>query len=844
MTTIAILLGVLSLATLILLSKIGNDDGTTEGTSAILWEKVCTEQTGTHDLPFCNMNLSRQERVADYIGRIDMPTKAKMMVNDASEFEALHIPPYQWWSEGLHGPLVPCVCVASNPEGQQELQEQQQICKCPSSYPCPSALAVSFNNTLYNLIGAAIGKEGRAINNVRKRDSKVGDGIDFWSPTINMQRDPRWGRNQEVPGEDPVLTGQYAVNYVRGLQEGAQNDFNDAQDVKNSNPYVQIVAGCKHFVANSLEDWNGHTRMNFDANISKTDLSNYYMPAFRACVMEGKSLGVMCSYNSINGKPACANEWLLNTALRETWGFQGYVTSDCGAISFIVNPHKYAANGSEASALAIKAGTDVNCGSTYLNSITSAIQEGLLTEEELDKSFSRLVDIQMRLGLFDNSKASHPYFQYGINDIDTAEYQSLALEAAHQSIVLLKNDGGTALPLKKGRKVAVIGPHFNATDLFLSNYHGGRCISGNFDCVVTPLSAIKNANVNGSTVGSKGCEVSSADASYIARAVAIAEEADDVILMVGIDGSQESEGRDRYNTTLPGLQSELVTQIAAIKNSTTTLVIVSGGSMSLGPIRDMVSAIVWAGYGGERAAEALADVLYGSYNPSGKLAATWYPADYVNQIPLTEMGLSVSPGRTHMFYTGEPEFSFGHGLSYTSWSLKWSKKSKKSQESESEAMLQQQRNLQWSTTEYVSGIVGKILHFDIEVTNTGTRAGKQTILLFVVPKTKFDDKVYQVPLKQKLLSYQNVDAVNPGEHRRLRFRVDTLELAVANQNGDKTVLPGEYIFSFRDGENHLQQSILIQGPPIVVELFPIDPSNDNGHNTDNNRTAVVTKSIV
>lgn len=231
----------------------------------------------------------------------------------------------------------------------------------------------------------------------------------------------------------------------------------------------------------------------------------------------------------------------------------------------------------------------------------------------------------MRLGLFDNNKESHPYFQYDIDDIDTVEYQALALEAAHQSIVLLKNNGGTTLPLQKGRKVAVIGPHFNATNVFLSNYHGARCTSGNLDCIVTPLSAIKTANANGSTVRSMGCTVSSMDNNGIAQAVAVAKEADDVILMVGIDGSQENEGLDRYNTTLPGLQHELVRQIASLNNSTTTLVVISGGSMSLSSLRDMVPAIVWAGYGGERAAEALADVLYGAYNPSGKLAATWYP---------------------------------------------------------------------------------------------------------------------------------------------------------------------------------------------------------------------------
>jgi beta-glucosidase-like glycosyl hydrolase len=618
---------------------------------------------------------------------------------------------------------------------------------------------------------------------------------------------------QQVPGEDPVLTGQYAVNFVRGLQEGVDPD------------HVQIVACCKHFVANSLEDWNGHTRHNFDANISKADLANYYLPAFRACVMEGKSLGIMCSYNSVNGKPSCANDWLLETTLRETWGFEGYVTSDCGAIEDIYTQHNYTTDGINATAQSIAAGTDVDCGGVYSKFLSEAVQKRLLTHDQVDRSFSRLVDIQMRLGLFDKNKEAQPYFNYGYDDIDTAAHQTLALEAAQQSIVLLKNDNGV-LPLKAGRTVAVIGPHTYSTEAFLSNYHGSRCPGGGFSCIPTALAAITSANVGGTTVGSLGCNVNSKH-DNITAAVTTASSADSIVLMVGIDGSQENEGKDRINTTLPGLQTKLVNEIIALQKPT-VLVLVSGGTLSLGPLKDSANAIVSAAYGGERAAEAIANVLFGAYNPSGKLAATMYPPEYVDEIPLTEMGLQVPPGRTHMFYTGHAEFPFGHGLSYTRWGLGWANKSGPSQSQPEPLRLH-------TTASRELGLVGENLKFDIAVSNLGDQTGKQTVLLFLVLFNSTQNSK-TVPLRQKLLAYESAQDVLPGQQRILRFRVDTLRLAAADANGNMVVTSGEYILLFRDGQNALRHTIIIHGPPIVVTRFP---EGGGGGEEEGSQTAIL-----
>ena len=366
----------------------------------------------------------------------------------------------------------------------------------------------AFNTSLYWLVGHHDGIEARAINNLRNHASQnnYGDGIDYWSPTVNMQRDPRWGRNQEVPGEDPMLTGQYAANFVQGLQ--------GLSPLIDPHGHIMIVACCKHFLANSLENWEGHTRHNFDAKVPLNDLADYYLPAFKGCVMEGGSRGVMCSYNSVNGVPMCANTKYLNDTLRNSWRFDGYVTSDCDAVGDIYGSHHYTdpVNGT---ALALRAGTDMDCGDwgahAYLKELPLALASGAVKQEDLDRALLRLTTLQMELGLFD-AKAPQKYFALGIDVVNSDEHKRHAMEAAQQSIVLLKNKGGL-LPLPRGKKVAVIGPHSDGNEVFLSNYHGSRCLNAtggiggkgdNFDCIVSPLQALTKQNSGGSVTEAKG----------------------------------------------------------------------------------------------------------------------------------------------------------------------------------------------------------------------------------------------------------------------------------------------------------------------------------------------------
>jgi len=542
-----------------------------------LWPTVCTKGDKSYAYAFCDQTKTIETRAAALVKELTLEEKQSILDNGAAAVPRIGLPAYQWWSEGLHGPLEPCV---KSPDGK--------ITKCPTSFPAASAMAAAFNDTLYLAAGSAVGVEGRAISNLRDHNNHIGDGLTYWAPNANMERDPRWGRNQEAPGEDPHLTSQYISHYVRGLQEGEDPD------------HVQIVATCKHFIANSLEHStiNGTvvTRHNFDAQVPMPDLVDYYMPAFKACVQEGRALGIMCSYNAVNGVPMCANRELLTDVLRGEWGFDGYVTSDCSAIKDIYVNHNYPGgvyppDAKTAAAVGLKAGCDSDCGGVYGGNAVAAVEAGYLSEETIDVALVNLAKIQMRLGLFD-PKEEQAYFdarRYGIEQIDTPAHQQLALEAALQSIVLLKNEGST-LPLAKGLKLALVGPHVEGNEVFMSNYHGERCAEGGFGCITSPLAAISNLNAGGTTVGTAGVEVNSGF-NNISAAVAMAGESDAVVLLVGIDGTQEHEEYDRSNCTLPGLQPELIKQVAAV-GKPTVMVLIHGGAMCLGALKDAAPSIV------------------------------------------------------------------------------------------------------------------------------------------------------------------------------------------------------------------------------------------------------------
>lgn len=544
--------------------------------------------------------------------------------------------------------------------------------------------------------------------------------------------------------------GRYAQQFVKGLQGAGEN--------------LQVAACCKHFLANSLEHWKEYSRHSFDARISEEDLRNYYLPPFEQCVQAGV-VGIMCSYNAVNGVPACHNRDLLKALLREEWQFDGYIVTDCGALQDTISGHHYVADEVEASVKAVEATVNVNCGRVFGKGLAQAYDKGLLTASQIQNSFRQMARIQFSLGLF-NSKQTHPQDDIAM----VGSHEALALEAAQQAIVLLKNSNGI-LPINPDQRVVVIGPHAQGREVFLSNYHGDRCCStdGNacYDCIPSPTEAIqKHSRQHVDFV--LGCNVTGTDRNEIEEAVLAAETADVVILTVGLDHSQEGEELDRVDIRLPGLQEEVINEVLEVASEKTILVLIHGGAVALGEsIISTAPAILSASYGGQAASEALASVLYGEYNPSGKLSATMYPASFVEDLPMTEMGLQVGVGRTYMYYRRTPEFSFGDGLSYSTWSLDWGES------------YEPKRLMLGSSEE---------IQIELNVTNEGPRDGSQSVLLFWRPLSSDLGT-----LRQKLADFAGTDVLKAGESQELSFTITEETFALWNDEQKAlSAVPGLY----------------------------------------------------
>jgi beta-D-xylosidase 4 len=573
--------------------------------------------------PFCNHALTSEQRANDIVARMTPEEKIAQMLSVSPAIPRLGIPRYDWWSEALHGVL-----------------SSQDVV---TMFPQVIGLGATFNQTLYKTIGQIISTEARALANQGIQ------GLSYWAPNINIFRDPRWGRGQETPGEDPFLSGRYAARYVSGMQEG-------------DSKFAKVVATCKHFAAYSLENWNHIERYAFDAKVDQQDLDETYLPAFKACVTEGKARSIMCSYNAVNGVPACASEYLLKQTLRDSWGFNGYVVSDCDAIANVYNPHHYTNTTWAASAVSVRAGTDLDCGGFYGN-LMEAINHGAITDTDLNTAVVRLYTQRFELGMFD--RASNPFEKIEMSAINTPASQEVSLMAARESIVLLKNHQNF-LPLDKTKikNIAVIGPNANEARVLWGNYEGLPPYT------ITHLAGIQKA-FQGNVTYAKGCHVKGEDKSGFPDAIKAASAADVVVLVVGIDQSVESEGLDRYNITLPGVQNDLAVAVMTASKNPIIVVLVNGGPLDITYLRDSprVGAIVEAWYGGQSAGTALADVLFGVYNPGGVLPVTFYPANYVNMTPLTDMNMRPFPGRTYRYLQIDPVWRFGFGLSYTSFAV-------------------------------------------------------------------------------------------------------------------------------------------------------------------------------
>ncbi|MDR0688262.1 MAG: glycoside hydrolase family 3 C-terminal domain-containing protein [Prevotellaceae bacterium] len=630
-------------------------------------------ETAQH--PYQNSSLPFDERAADLLSRLTLEEKILLMTDNSSAVERLGIPPYAWWNEALHG-----VARAGK----------------ATVFPQAIGLAATFDEQGVYEAFEMVSDEARAKHHDAKSkgDIKRYHGLTFWTPNINIFRDPRWGRGMETYGEDPYLTATLGAAVVRGLQGDPAAKYSKAH------------ACAKHYAVHSGPEWNRHS---FDAkNISRRDLLETYLPAFKKLVTEAKVKEVMCAYNRFEGTPCCGSHTLLVDILRSAWGFDGVVVSDCGAVDnfFVKGRHETHATAESAVADAVIAGTDLECGSSY-KALAEACKAGLISEEQLDASVHRLLRARFELGLFDDD-ARVAWASIPMSVVESGKHRAKALEMARKSIVLLKNKNG-ALPLSKNlSKVAVLGPNANDSVMMWGNYNGIPTQS------VTILQGIQAKLPKEAVVYQKACDWVSdkpADDS-VALLMQSLGGADAIIFVGGISPSLEGEemkvnlpgfkGGDRTSIELPQVQ---VSTLQALKKLGKPLIFVlcSGSAIGLAREAAVADAIVGAWYPGQEGGTAVADVLFGDYNPAGRLPLTFYASS--DQLPdFQDYDMS---NRTYRYFKGKPLFPFGYGLSYATFAY-------------GEATLSRSA---------VS--VGDSLSLSVEVANAGSVDGDEVVQLYV-----------------------------------------------------------------------------------------------------------------
>ncbi len=711
---------------------------------------------------YMDPNKPLEARVDDLISRMTLDEKISQMTNDAAKIEHLYVPKYNWWNECLHGVASAGVATV---------------------FPQAIGIAATWNIELMDEISRVISDECRAKHHdaIRRNKRRIFLGLTFWSPNVNLFRDPRWGRGQETYGEDPYLSSRMGVSFVKGLQ---------GDDPK----YLKLVATPKHYVAHSGPEPDRHT---MDLKVSKKDLYESYLPAFKACVQEGKAVSVMPAYNRLNSEPCGASKPLLEDILRDELGFDGYVVSDCGALTDIFQNHKVVETPEEASAMAINAGMDLFCiGLITVRKkrvvwkwIKGAVDKGLLTEEKIDESLKRLFTARFRLGMFDPPELV-PYAQIPFEKNDCEEHRALALRAARESIVLLKNDNNI-LPLNKNMKsIAVIGPNADDLDVLLGNYNGDPSRYTTF------LQGIKNKLPKTEILYTKGCALTNKSTEGFEEAIEIVRKSDIAIVVLGISHLYESEEMmaseseakgDRVHLDLPGVQEDLLKEL----HSTGTpiiLVLTSGSALSVNFAKVNIPAIIQAWYPGEEGGAATADVIFGDYNPAGKLPVTFYKS--VDQLPdFLDYNME---GRTYRFFKGEPLYSFGYGLSYTKFHYS---------------------NLQLSSNKVKTD---ENISVSVDVENIGKISGDEVVEVYVSNKTAS----IRVPIRE-LQGFKRI-SLNSGEKKIVTFTLTPTQFSIINEDGKRLVEPGNFGISVggcqpgysEDGKNIVEGDFVVVGEII------------------------------
>jgi beta-glucosidase len=660
------------------------------------------------------------DRVGDLLRQLTLAEKISLLGTTAPAIERLKVPAMNGWNQSLHG------IVWTEPT---------------TMFPVPISMAATWNPTLVHDVAATIADEGRAINNywpsVPGKIEPTGgqgqnvtvtadgkrlrhNGLVYRSPVINISRDPRWGRIWEAFGEDTWLTSRMTVAYVKGTQGDHPR-------------YLKLATTLKHYAVNNEE----RDRTKIDVTVSERMLREYFLPHFKAGIVEGKATSIMSSYNSINGTPGAEHELLLKTLLRDEWKFDGFIVPDSGAVERLVTGHRKYATFEEAAARTVLVGSDLD-NSAYVRYLPGAVAKGLLTERHIDQALRRVLKVRFRLGEFDPPEMV-PYKKLGKEEIDSPAHRQVALRAARESIVLLSNRNNF-LPLDRNavRTIAVIGP-------FADFAQTGPNYTGLYSTFVKPLDGIrKKVGPNTKVLYARGSGILESDnpeAGYL-EAVGIAKQADVAVLFVGINEILEREGIDRNFINLPPVQMQLIRRVLEA-NPRTAIVLQNGGPVSLvggagpgGAQRPDAPAILDMFWAGEEGGTAIADVLFGDYNPGGRLPYTVYQS--VQDIPPMKE-YDITKGFTYMYFDGDVDWVFGHGLSYTTFD--------------------------YSNLRTAGEIPSGPLTITADIRNSGKRAGDEVVQLYV----RDVEASIKRPKKQ-LMAFERI-SLGPGDSRTVSFTV-------------------------------------------------------------------------
>lgn len=699
---------------------------------------------------YLDESLSIDERIDDLISKLTVQEKAEQLLHKAAGVPRLGIHPYNWWNETLHGLARSGTATV---------------------FPQCIGLGATFDTELVHKIAEICSTEGRAKYN---ENSKYGDydiykGLTYWTPNVNIFRDPRWGRGHETYGEDPYLTTQMGLAFVDGLQGHGK--------------HMKSAACAKHFAVHSGPE---ELRHEFDAVADEKDMRETYLPAFEALVKEGNVEAVMGAYNRTNGEPCCGSKTLLCDILRDEWGFKGHVVSDCWAIRDFHEEHKVTKTPEESAALALKNGCDLNCGCTY-EYLMKAYNKGMITEEDIDTSLRRLLRTLFKLGLFDSSTE---YDDIPYKAAACAEHRAVALDAARESLVLLKNDG--ILPLKSDIKtIGVIGPNADSREALVGNYNG---TAKKYVTVLEGITAeAEKRGIDvlysvGSHLWKKRMSVLAEEYDFESEAAAVAKNSDVVVICLGLDATIEGEqgdagnefgSGDKHDLQYPQVQRHLFDCVLK-QGKPVIFVSMTGSAMDMREADEKCGAVIQAWYPGGEGGTAIAELLFGSYSPSGRLPVTFYKS--TEDLPdFTDYSMK---NRTYRYYTGEPMYPFGYGLSYTRF------------EYEGEGVSEE----------------NDVITVKVKVRNAGSMDSLEKVQLYAQPI----DCAFRVP-RYELRAYTPVFC-KAGEEKTVELSVKRSQLMLIDESGKKTEHKNGFRF-YVCGSQPDERSVSLTGTkPVVFEI--------------------------